>query len=51
MPTLPREDFASRSMLEDLSHSPKRVALWGGQGTTRCHGHNVEGVGGHYGWV
>lgn len=51
VPALPREGLARGSMLQDLSHSPERVALGGGQGATRCHGHNVEGVGGHNGWV
>ena len=38
-------------MLQELSHSPQGVALGGGQGTACSHGHNVEGVGGHYSWV
>lgn len=48
---LPREGLASRSMLQELSHSPQGVALGGSQGAACCHGHNVEGVGGDYSWV
>lgn len=45
---LPGEGLAGCSMLQELSHSPQGVALGGGQGAACCHGHNVEGVGGHY---
>ena len=51
VPALPAEGLAGGGLLQDLGHGPERVALGGGQGTARRHGHDVEGVRGHDGRV